>query len=279
MSRPLRIEFPGALYHVTSRGNARQPIYLEEQDFDLFLEVLAKVCERFNWVVHSYCLMTNHYHLLLETPDGNLSKGMRQLNGVYTQRFNRKHRRVGHLYQGRYKAILVDKESYLLEVGRYILLNPIRAHMVDSPAEYQWSSWHAIMGEDEAPEWLAVNQTLLLFDSQRTIASQKYHDFVLSGIVKPLWNNLKQQVFLGSEDFIYSHMESSNMEEGDIAEIPAKQRRPKPLSLQQYAINASTRDEAITSAFASGGYTQKQLGDFFGLHYSRISRIVAKSKT
>ena len=279
MSRPLRIEFAGALYHVASRGNARQPIYLEEQDFDLFLEVLAKVCERFNWVVHSYCLMTNHYHLLLETSDGNLSKDMRQLNGVYIQRFNRKHRRVGHLYQGQYKAILVDKESYLLEVGRYILLNPIRAHMVDSPAEYKWSSWHAIMGEDEAPEWLAVNQTLLLFDSQRTIASQKYHDFVLSGIGKPLWNNLKQQVFLGSEDFIYSHMESSNVEEGDIAEIPAKQRRPKPLSLQQYAINASTRDEAITSAFASGGYTQKQLGDFFGLHYSRISRIVAKSKT
>ncbi len=180
MSRPLRIEYAGALYHVTSRGNARQPIYLDEQDFDLLLEVLSKVCERFNWVIHSYCLMTNHYHLLVETPDGNLSKGMRQLNGVYTQRFNRKHQRVGHLYQGRYKAVLVDKESYLLEVGRYILLNPIRAHMVDSPEEYQWSSWHAIMREEKAPEWLAVNQTLLLFDRQRTKASQKYHDFVLS---------------------------------------------------------------------------------------------------
>ncbi|WGV98266.1 transposase [Vibrio sp. YMD68] len=101
MSRPLRIEYAGALYHVTSRGNARQPIYLDEADFTLFLEVLAETCERFNWVIHSYCLMTNHYHLLIETPEGNLSKGMRQLNGVYTQRFNRKHHRVGHLYQGR----------------------------------------------------------------------------------------------------------------------------------------------------------------------------------
>ncbi|MFA0349708.1 transposase, partial [Vibrio sp. 10N.222.55.C6] len=115
MSRPLRIEYAGALYHVTSRGNARQPIYLEEQDFELFIEVLSGTSERFNWVVHSYCLMTNHYHLLVETPDGNLSKGMRQLNGVYTQKFNRKHNRVGHLYQGRFKAILVDKDAYLLE--------------------------------------------------------------------------------------------------------------------------------------------------------------------
>ncbi len=126
MSRPLRLEYAGALYHVTSRGNERKPIYLEDDDFELFLECLAGVCERFNWVIHSYCLMTNHYHLLVETPDGNLSKGMRQLNGVFTQDFNRRHKRVGHLFQGRYKAILVDKESYLLELCRYIVLNPVR---------------------------------------------------------------------------------------------------------------------------------------------------------
>lgn len=100
MSRPLRIEYAGALYHVTSRGNARFPIYLDEADFGLFIEVLALTCERFNWAVHSFCLMPNHYHLLIETPDGNLTKGMRQLNGVYTQKFNRKHNRVGHLFQG-----------------------------------------------------------------------------------------------------------------------------------------------------------------------------------
>ncbi len=164
---------------------------------------------------------------------------------------------LGHLYPGRYKAVLVDKEPYLLEVGRYILLNPIRAHMVDNLEEYQWSSWQALMGKEEAPEWLAVNQTLLRFDSQLSKARRKYHDFVLSGIGKPLWVNLRQQVFLGSEDFINSHMESSNVIEGDIAEIPAKQRRPNALPIQEYAVKANTRDEAITAAFASGGLHSK----------------------
>ncbi|WP_038172819.1 REP-associated tyrosine transposase [Vibrio pacinii] len=279
MSRPLRIEYAGALYHVTSRGNARQPIYLDEQDFALFIEVLDQVCERFNWVIHSYCLMTNHYHLLVETPDGNLSKGMRQLNGVYTQKFNRKHQRVGHLYQGRYKAILVDKNSYLLEVGRYIVLNPVRAHMVDCPSEYEWSSWPFLMGSKEAPTWLSVEQTLLLFGKQKKSARLKYQEFVLSGIDKPLWDNLRQQVFLGNDDFISERLNKSNIDEGDIKEIPANQRRPKPLPLDQYLMRYETRNEAIEAAFSSGGYTQKQLGQYFGLHYSRISRIVSKGKT
>ena len=136
MARPLRLEFAGALYHVTSRGNERKPIFLDETDFDGFSQILSEVCERYNWVIHSYCLMNNHYHLLVETPDANLSKGMRQLNGVYTQWFNRKQRRVGHLFQGRYKAILVEKDAYLLELSRYIILNPIRAHMVDNLSEW-----------------------------------------------------------------------------------------------------------------------------------------------
>ena len=114
MSRPLRIEFPGAVYHITSRGNAKQLIFLDDLDKRKFLKVLSSVIERFNWLCHAYCLMSNHYHLVIETPEGNLSRGMRQLNGVYTQIFNQKHKRVGHLLQGRYKAILVEKESYLL---------------------------------------------------------------------------------------------------------------------------------------------------------------------
>jgi len=126
MSRPMRLEFPNALYHVTSRGNAQQNIYLTDADRQQFLNVLNHVCQRYNWVVHAYCLMSNHYHLLIETPDGNLSKGMRQLNGLYTQDFNRAHKRVGHVYQGRYKAILVEKQAYLLELARYIVLNPVR---------------------------------------------------------------------------------------------------------------------------------------------------------
>lgn len=124
MARPLRLEFAGALYHVTSRGDRREAIYEDDDDRVAFLNVLANVAGRFNWLIHAYCLMGNHYHLLIETPEGNLAKGMRQLNGVYTQHSNRRHGRVGHLFQGRYKAILVQKESYLLEVGALYRLEP-----------------------------------------------------------------------------------------------------------------------------------------------------------
>ena len=135
MTRPLRLEFAGALYHVTSRGDHREAIYLDDIDRMAWLDILALVCKRFNFVIHAYCEMTNHYHVLIETIEGNLSQGMRQLNGLYTQHFNRRHRLVGHLFQGRYKAILVQKESYLLELTRYVILNPIRARMVRSLQE------------------------------------------------------------------------------------------------------------------------------------------------
>ncbi len=127
MARPLRLEFPGAVYHVTSRGNARQAIFLDKDDRESFLGVLASVVARFNWLCHAYCLMETHCHVMVETLEGNLSWGMRQLNGVYTQVFNRRHTRVGHLFQGRYKAILVEKEAHLLELCRYVVLNPVRA--------------------------------------------------------------------------------------------------------------------------------------------------------
>ncbi len=126
MTRPLRLEFEGALYHITSRGDRREAIYESDADRSGFLSLLGDVCDTYNWVCHAYCLMGNHYHLMVETPEANLSSGMRQLNGVYTQDFNRRHRRSGHVFQGRYKSILVDKESYLLELTRYIVLNPAK---------------------------------------------------------------------------------------------------------------------------------------------------------
>jgi REP element-mobilizing transposase RayT len=137
MARPLRLEFAGALYHVTARGNERRNIFLGNIDGDraAFLDVRAATCECFNWTCDAYCVMTNHYQVLVETPDANLSKGMRHLNGVYTQHVNRTHGRVGHLFQGRFNGIIVQREGYLLEPARYVVLNPVRAGMVRMPGD------------------------------------------------------------------------------------------------------------------------------------------------
>jgi len=146
MSRPLRIEYPGAVYHVTSRGNEKKPVFKTDQDRQNFLNTLQRVNKRYHLICHAYCLMTNHYHLLLETSDGNLSLGMRQLNGVYTQVFNKLHGRTGHLFQGRYQSILIQKGSHLLEVCRYVVLNPVRAGTVEKPEDWKWSSYLATAG-------------------------------------------------------------------------------------------------------------------------------------
>jgi len=146
MARPLRIEYPGAVYHVTARGNGRQEIFHDDHDYRKFLEVLGKTIGRFNWLCHAYCLMGNHYHLMIETPDANISKGMRHLNGVFSQAHHKRHETVGHLFQGRFKAIIVDRESYLLELARYVVLNPVRAGLVARPEDWPWSSYRIMAG-------------------------------------------------------------------------------------------------------------------------------------
>ena len=146
MARPLRLEYSGALHHVTSRGNGQAAIYLGDEDRRDFLRLLGGVVEQARWRCHAYCLMDNHYHLLIETPEANLSKGMRQLNGPYTQRFNRRQGRVGHVFQGRFKSILVERDAHLLEVARYVVLNPVRAGMVRSVKDWPWSSYRATAG-------------------------------------------------------------------------------------------------------------------------------------
>ncbi len=181
MARPIRIEYAGAVYHVTSRGNAKKAIFKQERDREIFLTVLSATVKRYNWLCHAYCLMDNHYHLLIETPDGNLSKGMRQLNGVYTQAFNRCHNKCGHIFQGRYKAIVIDKESYLAELCRYIVLNPVRAKIVSKPEDWQWSSHVITAGLKEAPDFLSVDWLLGFFGMDRIKASRRYQDFVSSG--------------------------------------------------------------------------------------------------
>ena len=281
MVRPLRLEYAGALYHITSRGDRREPIYEDDDDRKRFMSLLDHVCETYNWLCHSYCLMGNHYHLLIETPEANLSKGMRQLNGVYTQNYNRKHKRVGHVFQGRYKAILVEKQSYLLELARYIVLNPVRAQMVHAAGDWQWSSYRATIGQSIASSCLATDWLLAAFSKRKNNAIELYKKFVQEGKGQPsIWSNLRNQVYLGSEEFIEKiqvHIDTDQQ----LSEIPAPQRRPVPRSLGYYKQYYRTRNLAIIEAYQSGGYTLKQIGDYFGLHYSTVSGIIRhhKSKT
>ena len=281
MSRPLRIEYAGALYHVTSRGNERKPIFREEADFALFLDVLAEVCERFNWVIHAWCQMTNHYHLVVETPNGNLSAGMRQLNGVYTLKFNHRYGRVGHLFQGRYKGILVDKSAYLLELSRYVVLNPVRARMVNRPEEWQWSSYLYTLGELPSPEWLATDAMLLQFSKDRVQACDRFAAFVLQGVGINIWLNLKQQIYLGGDQFVeeqQQYIEKPIIGE-TLAEVPYKQRRKPAKPLVFYKDRHASTESAVCAAFNSGGYTQKTIADFFGLHYSTVSKMIARQRS
>ena len=220
MTRPLRIEYPGAVYHITARGNAYQDIFLDDTDREKFLAILGETVDRFNWLCHGYCLMTNHYHLLIETVDPTLSRGMRQLNGVYTQGFNRRHDRVGHVFQGRYKAILVEKEAYLLELARYIVLNPVRAKMVPAPEDWEWSSYRATAGLDEAPPLLTTDWILSQFSDERKKAQRLYRRFVKKEVGRSPWDDLKGQIYLGSKEFI----EGIPQPEAKLSEIPREQR-------------------------------------------------------
>jgi len=284
MARPIRIEFAGALYHVTARGDRQEDIYLSDQDRIDFLSILEQVCDRFNWLVHAYCLMDNHYHLLVETPDSNLGKGMRQLNGVYTQTSNRAHGKVGHVFQGRYKAILVEKETYLLELARYIVLNPVRARMVRKAKFWPWSSYRETAGYREPPVWLTTDWLLATFSKRKSIAMEKYREFISEGKNHPSpWESLRNQVYLGSEEYV-KQLQSRIDTGKDLSEIPKSQKRSKPKPLALYEKQAKTRDEAILLSYASGGYSMKGIGDYYQLHYSRVSRIInrrggAKGKT
>ncbi|MCK4707676.1 MAG: transposase [Gammaproteobacteria bacterium] len=245
-----------------------------------YLDVLSNVCERFNWVIHAYCLMTNHYHLLIETPDGNLSRGMRQLNGVYTQRFNRNNNRVGHVFQGRYKAINVQKESYLLELARYIVLNPVRAQMVRSARDWRWSSYRAAAGFIKPEKWLMVSWILSSFSRKKSEAVKLYRAFVSEGRDQPgPWEALKNQIYLGDEEFV-NEVQDRISEETNLSEIPSSQKRQAAKLLDYYEKKYSDRDTSIFKAYESGAYSMKAIGDYFGLHYSWVSRIIkAMDKT
>jgi len=240
MSRPLRLEHPGALWHVTSRGNERRDIFRNDEDREVFLSTLARNVAMFRWRLYAWVLMNNHYHLLLETPEPNLSRGMRQLSGIYTQRFNRRHGRSGHLMQGRFKGILVEKEAHLLELCRYVVLNPVRAGAARSAWNWRWSSYRATAGHEPIPEWLDALAVLSLFASRRTLAERRYREFVSDGLRSPdaPWQALTHQILLGGDAFVGKAERWMDGRE-TLPEIPRRQRYLRRPSLEQMAAAAA----------------------------------------
>lgn len=278
MARPLRIEFAGALYHVTARGNAREAIYSDTTDRQQFLMVLQNTVHRYDWYCHAYCLMDNHYHLLIETSTPTLSKGMKYLNGTYTQYFNRQHQRVGHALQGRFKAILVQKDAYLLELARYIALNPVRAQMVRSAGEWRWSSYRATAGYEKRDACLTTEWILAGFANTKNVAQQRYRDFVQAGQGQPSpWQQLKNQIYLGNDDFVHD-MQRKLKPEQSLKDIPKKQKQPPVKPLSYFIDRDKTRDESMVQAYWSGHYTLTQVGEHFGVSYATVSRAVKRAE-
>ena len=283
MSRQPRIEFPGAFYHVYSRGNERQDIFRSEDDRRAYLSLLAKTAARFSWECLSYCLMDNHYHLLIRTLKATLSRGMHWLNGVYTQRFNRKHGRVGHLFQGRFKDTLVQDDGHLAVAHRYVALNPVEAGMTARPEDWAWSSYRAMVGLEDPASCLSLDAALASFGTCRTSAARKYTAFVLAGVgaAPP---DIAVPIF-GDDGFIEEQRKRLG---GGILEpeYPLEHRlgpRPPleeiiPTVGRLRADGVAERNAGAVRAVLEFGYTQKDVADYIGLHYSRISKMLAESR-
>ena len=238
MARPLRIEYPNAFYHIIQRGIERRDIFIDDKDRIRLLEYIDSCCTAYHAIIHTYCLMRNHYHLIIETPDANLSKVMHYLNTSYAAYFNTKYKRSGPLYQGRFKAILVDKDEYLGRLSRYIHLNPIRAHLVKDPIEYQWSSYKYFVLSPTAPAWLDMDTILSAFDRDRAKARRQYKDFVLDGTGKEdedIAENARNGFILGGEEFL-SFVRMNFLEKReDASEIPQLRKMRKVIALEDVA--------------------------------------------
>lgn len=299
MSRPLRIEYPDAWYHVMNRGRGGEEIFFTDTDREEFLNVLQEADELWNLKISAYCLMPNHYHLLVQTPEGNLSRCMRHINGVYTQRFNRQHKTEGQLFRGRYKAVLVDKDHYLLEVMRYIHRNPLKAGLVKSLDEFVWSSHKAYVSK--AKKWSWVQKEVLLTQITPVISRQKsaYLDFVSLGESQEIerFYSLKNlSSILGSTSF-KEHIREKFMALMNTVEVPeSKVLAPdadkvisnvceyynvskKALQYSKRGTENRVRDIAIYLVRRLCCTTLPNVGREFGIdNYSTVSSVVQRVK-
>jgi putative transposase len=288
MARPLRIEFPGAIYHVTSRGDRREAIYGDDDDRLAHLEVIDQAMDRFDAQVLAYCLMSNHYHLVLHTRQGNLSRLMRHVNGVYTQRYNHRHGLVGHLLQGRFKSILIDRDAYLLALCRYVERNPVAAGMVKSADEWLWSSYRAHVGQGATPTWLdsdGLHGYLLGRDvgsaQDRCLATRRYAALVAES--RPcdatFWNDaLHGQVFLGDEHFAERMRQLAQPQRVTAREVPKLQRHRQGAWADCLAQCEGDRNRALHLAYRDNGITMTQLASHTGLSVSHVSRLIASAE-
>lgn len=287
MVRPLRIEFPDAVYHVTSRGDRREPIYRDDRDRRTHLEIIADGMRRANGRAFAYCLMGNHFHLVLQTRQANLSQLMRHINGAYAQAFNRRHCVAGHLLQGRFTAILVDRDAYLLALVRYVERNPVAAGLVADTGHWRWSSYRAHVGMEAPAPWLETEEVLALVlgrairsDNERATATRRYVAFVSRDVSAPtdstsIWSTaLRQQIYLGDESFVARMQRMAALSVSDKAEIPRPQRT-RPFDLARFLRESGDRNDTIRRACLEHGATMSAVARALELSVSRVSRIVA----
>ena len=308
MARPLRVEYPGAYYHVINRGNGGERIFKSDRDKEKFLEYLAKDNERFAIIIHSYCVMTNHYHLIVETPQPNLSIAIQWLNVSYATYYNKKHRRNGHLFQGRFKAILINADEYIIQLSRYIHLNPVRAKMVLKPGDYPWSSYLSFTGDRKLQDWLETGGILSHFGKQRKTTIHYYREYVEDVDIEGIENPNKYVTggfILGSTDFVKwvtDKFLSSRKTEKEIPQL--KKLKPK-LSIEnvikavcneygcskEYILEKGrkrniARDIAIYLTRDNSGMSCENLGKYFGgisgagitMRYNNVCRELAKNE-
>ena len=281
MARPLRIEYAGAFYHITARGNERKDIFKSRRDREQFLSYLASASERYQAIIHVYCLMSNHYHLLLETSAGNLSQIMRHINGAYTTYFNTKRRRAGHLFQGRYKAILVEADEYAQELSRYIHLNPVRAGITANPEEYPWSSYASYISGKNPPEWLCRDMILSYYGKKLKDAQGRYREFVEAGREDqedPLRETVASTI-LGSSAFVEAIREKVLAKRKTERDVPALRKlvaAPSPELIAQ-AVDGEISDAALArqvKLYFLQQYTPwslKDIGKIYGISESGVS--------
>ena len=290
MARPLRIIFPGAFYHITARGNERKAVFKSKRDREKFLEYLETANERYNAVIHAFCMMDNHYHLLLETPSGNLSQIMRHINGAYTTYFNVKRARSGHLFQGRYKAILVERDEYAKELSRYIHLNPVRAKLVEAPEDYVWSSYIFYIGKKKSPKWLRREFILGYFGSKASASQKEYLKFVQSLIGQEYDSPLRDvvgSVLLGSQDFINFIKQKFILSRGPAKDLPALRQLAPRVSMEVVFAEVDSvfmqdptfsRNLKIYLCHRYTGEKLKSIGNHFGISESAVSHASKRAR-